>query len=62
MRLQHKVIEGLNKYHEPMKVFQDGFQTESKVLNREPMSRRLYHMNYKTSKKQSRFPIETQWG
>jgi hypothetical protein len=57
MMLQRKFMLGLNRDLEPMKVLQHGHQTTNKVLTREPMNDRLYHMNYNTSKQQRRFYV-----
>jgi hypothetical protein len=54
MRLEHNIIVGINKTPKPMKVIQHRHQTLKKVLTREPMNGRLYHMNYNTSKQQRR--------
>jgi hypothetical protein len=62
MRLQHKVMVGLNRALKPMKVLQHGHQTANKLLPKAPMNGRLYHMNYNTSKQQRRFCVATQWG
>jgi hypothetical protein len=45
MRLEHNIIVGLNRTPKLMKVIQHRHQTLKKVLTREPMNGRLYHMN-----------------
>jgi hypothetical protein len=48
MRLQHKVMVGLNRTLVPMKYFGHGHQMENKALTRIPMEGRLYHIKYDT--------------
>jgi hypothetical protein len=62
MRLEHNITVGLNRTPESMKLIQHGHQTSKKVLTREPMNGRLYHVNYNTFKQQRRFCVATQWG
>jgi hypothetical protein len=62
MKLQCKVMKGLNRSLDPMKVLHHGCQTANKVLTREPMNGRLYHMNYNTSEQHKSFYVATQWG
>jgi len=62
MKFQHNVMVGLNRAPKPMKVLQHRHQTVNKILTRELMNDRLYHMNYDTSKHIFFFFVATQWG
>jgi hypothetical protein len=62
MRLQNKVMVGIKRALDPIKLFQNGYQIKNKVLTKEPIYDRLYHMNYNTSKQHKRFHVTNQWG